>query len=238
MGYDAITDLFTNTVVPSEEKYLVADLARFGGDYIPILLFKGKEVYRLVVFRRQGLDVTREASRQLLADERIPYSHAIVDEDGVGGGIVDDLKGIRGFVANASPMEPITKPDHAPKEQYSNLKAQCSYMLAADVNSHRLAIRLDNVKLPADLTLSRFREMLTEDLEQVKRKDADKDGKLKIEGKDVVKEHLGRSPDFGDTLMMREWFELKPPSVRYVPPPTTGLLKPFTRGWGCNDGQM
>jgi phage terminase large subunit len=28
--------------------------------------------------------------------------------------------------------------------------------------------------------------------------------------KDKVKELIGRSPDFADTLMMREWFELKP----------------------------
>jgi phage terminase large subunit len=50
------------------------------------------------------------------------------------------------------------------------------------------------VELPPDMTLSQFKEMLIADMEQMKRKDADKDGKLKIMPKDEVKEHLGRSP--------------------------------------------
>ena len=38
----------------------------------------------------------------------------------------------------------------------------------------------------------------------------DKDGKRTVLPKDKVKDILGRSPDFADTLMMREWFELRP----------------------------
>jgi phage terminase large subunit len=232
IAYDAIIDLFSNTVDASSEKFLTADVARFGGDFIPIYLWRGLEVYRIEVYRRQGLNVTRERLRQLLADEKIPYSHAIVDENGVGGGLVDDLKGIKGFVAQATPMEPVQKAEDALKEQYANLKTQCSYMLAEAVNKHRLAVRLDSVLLPEDVTPSRFREMLTEDLEQVKRKDADKDGKLKIVGKDDVKERIGRSPDFGDTLMMRMFFELQPPRSGFMPPPTVGLVQPYYPGIG------
>jgi len=236
MAYDAILDLFTNSLPIRKnangeplpvERYLVCDPARFGGDFIPVFLFEDFRVYKITVFRRQGLDVTREALRKLLKDERIPYSHALLDENGVGGGLVDDLKGVKGFVAQASPLEPKNKPEDAPKEQYENLKAQCSYMLAALVNSHGLAVSLDAVELPADMTVSQFKQMLIEDLEQVKRKDADKDGKLKIVAKDEVKERLGRSPDFGDALMMRMFFELKPPTSGFVPPPTIGLVKPF-----------
>jgi hypothetical protein len=45
--------------------------------------------------------------------------------------------------------------------------------------------------------------------------------------KNEVKEHLDRSPDFGDALMMRMWFELKPALSGFVPPPTTGLVQPY-----------
>ena len=41
-------------------------------------------------------------------------------------------------------------------------------------------------------------------------KDADKDGKRRVVPKDEVKEVLGRSPDSGDCLLMRMYFELKP----------------------------
>jgi len=47
-----------------------------------------------------------------------------------------------------------------------------------------------------------------EDFSQIKQKDVETDGKLKIVGKDEVREALGRSPDAGDTFIMRAYFEL------------------------------
>ena len=82
-------------------------------------------------------------------------------------------------------------------ENFFNLKAQCYYLLAEYINAHRLAIECE----------TDVQERIIEELEQVKSRDADKDGKLKIQGKDVMKELLGRSPDFADTLMMRMYFE-------------------------------
>jgi phage terminase large subunit len=38
----------------------------------------------------------------------------------------------------------------------------------------------------------------------------DKDGKKAVIPKDKVKENIGRSPDYSDTLMMREYFDLAP----------------------------
>jgi hypothetical protein len=52
--------------------------------------------------------------------------------------------------------------------------------------------------------------LIIEELEQVKQKDMDKDVKKSVVPKEKVKELLGRSPDFSDTLMMRQYFELKP----------------------------
>ena len=50
--------------------------------------------------------------------------------------------------------------------------------------------------------------MLIEDLEQIARKDPDKDSKPAIVPKEVIKEKLGRSPDVGDAIMLRMHFEL------------------------------
>jgi len=52
------------------------------------------------------------------------------------------------------------------------------------------------------------KQIIIEELEQIKAKDADKDGKRKVISKDEIKANLGRSPDYADTLMMRMWFEL------------------------------
>jgi hypothetical protein len=47
-------------------------------------------------------------------------------------------------------------------------------------------------------------------MEQIKQKDIDKDTRLGIISKDVIKANIGRSPDHWDSIMMRYYFELKP----------------------------
>ena len=54
------------------------------------------------------------------------------------------------------------------------------------------------------------RDITSEEMEQIKMKDMDKDGRLSIVPKDKIKEMIGRSPDEWDSIMMRYWFEIKP----------------------------
>lgn len=215
MDYDAITDIFSNRIEESTEKFLIVDAARFGGDRIVFTFWKGLHCYKTVIKTMQGTDRTEEDIRQFSIEEKIPYSHILVDEDGIGGGIVDHLKGIKGFQANHRPLE---NPTTGEPENFENLKTQCAYKLAEIVNTHKLAV--SNIE-------QTYREGLIEELEQIKSKDADKDGKRKIVPKDEVKRNLGRSPDHADTFIMRMFFELQKPKGFIVPPPTTGLVKPF-----------
>ena len=55
--------------------------------------------------------------------------------------------------------------------------------------------------------------MIIEELEQVKQKSVDNDGKKGIIPKDKVKAAIGRSPDFSDCLAMRMIFEYTPKFV-------------------------
>jgi len=130
---------------------------------------------------------------------RVPLSNVVADEDGVGGGVVDILK-CAGFVNNSSPLDnPITRT----KDNFDNLKSQCYFKLAEKVNADQIFIEApDN-----------FRQMIIEELEQVKQKSVDNDGKKRIIPKDKVKQLIGRSPDFSDMLAMRMFFEFKPKFV-------------------------
>jgi phage terminase large subunit len=78
------------------------------------------------------------------------------------------------------------------------LKSQCAWHLAKMVNSGQ-------VYEDADTTT---RELLEEELEQIKQKNIDKDGKRSLQSKDLQKMVLGRSPDDADTYIMRAWFDL------------------------------
>lgn len=210
MNYEAITDLFTNTVEENEEKYLTVDVARFGGDKIPIYLWKGFKTVKQWIFEKQSLEQTKLSIKQIAIDERIPYSHIVADEDGVGGGIVDGLPGIKGFVNNSSPLEKKVRKPNEPKVNYKNLKSQCSFLLADSINNHQIAVEINLETQIEGVTPTVFKESLTEELEQIKQKDPDDDEKkLQVVAKEEVKDAIGHSPDYADTLMMRMFFELK-----------------------------
>jgi hypothetical protein len=211
--YDAITDLQTNEVDYEPNKYLVADIARYGHDKTVISLWEGFKCYKLITYEKQGLDITTGKIRDLLRDERIPYSNCVIDEDGVGGGVVDNLRGVKGFVNNSVAIEerqngPVTEVRDGKvielKQNYQNLKTQCYYKLAEQINERKMSVKIEDEKV---------KELLEEELEQVKSKDTDKEGKLKIVSKDEVKEIIGRSPDYSDNLMMRMFFTLQPAFV-------------------------
>lgn len=216
--YDAIIDLFTNAVPESPDKYLTADIARYGHDKTVFYCWKGLKVYKIYIYEKQGIDQTNEKLEEILKTEQIPRSHTVVDEDGVGGGVVDGVKGIKGFTAGSSPIERPTK-----DENYQNLKTQCSYLLAEKVNKRELAIETNDEV---------FKEQLVEELEQIKSKDRDKDGVLKIVPKEEIKEHIGRSPDYADPLMMRMYFELKKPVRAQVTTGVQGGVRPLIPGIG------
>lgn len=199
MQYDALNDLWTNTVDQNGERYIVADIARYGQDKTVVGYFEGLDLKQVKTYEKQGTDETAEVIKIIARDERVPFSHILIDEDGIGGGVLDQLRGVKGFIANSVALP--NKQTHKP-ENYQNLKAQCTYTLAEYVNQHRLAISYKDAT---------FKERLIEELEQIKSADADKDGKRKIQGKDEIKAILGRSPDSADMLMMRMWFELNQP---------------------------
>jgi phage terminase large subunit len=202
--FDAIVDLFTN-VGEGGEKYITSDIARFGNAKNVKMFWDGLRVYDLVVREKQGLDQQATDLRTFSKEDEIPYSHILVDEDGVGGGLFDMMKGIKGFVANSSPILPeereeLLKEDGYQKENYRNLKSQCGYMLAEAINNHRIAITCD--------VSEEEREIIVEELEQLKAKEIERDAPLQIIPKEEIIENIGRSPDFLDTMLMRMYFEL------------------------------
>jgi hypothetical protein len=194
--YDKIIDCFSNDFVNSGTKYITCDVARFGSDSSVIAVWDGLRC-TLTQYTKQSVTEVADLIREQQRRNSISQSNTIADEDGVGGGVVDILK-CKGFVNNSKAlMNPITFKD----ENFANLKSQCYFKLAEYINEGRIYIDCNNVKM---------RESIIQELEQVKQYNMDKDGKRQVLPKDKVKELIGRSPDFSDTLMMRMYFELAP----------------------------
>jgi len=192
MKYEYIQDMFSNTV-DTGDNYMTVDVARLGKDKAVIMVWKGLEVTHIKTITKCTIDQLATEVRTLASEHRIPYSRIIADEDGVGGGLVDTLKGIKGFVGNSSPLE-----EQGKRVNFKNLRSQCYYKLADYVYLHKMRINASQTE----------QEIITEELEQIKGESIGSDQKLRVISKDKIKEVIGRSPDYADTLMMRMYFEL------------------------------
>lgn len=200
MDYDKILDIFRNSHVQGEgERYITADIARMGRDKTVIVVWHGWRIIAIKVIPKNKVTEAADAIRDLQARYNVSTSNVVVDEDGVGGGVVDILN-CKGFVNNSSPVE-IIDGDKKVKPNFDNLKSQCYYGLAEKVNKGEVYCEVDT-----------YQEQIIEELEQVKNKDIDSDMKRGVLPKDKVKELLGRSPDFSDAIMMRKYCDLMPKS--------------------------
>ena len=194
IDFEDIQALWSNKAERGE-KFISCDVARMGKDRTTIYLWDGWVVTKMWVFEKNRIDWLVDKLREIAKENGVQIRNVIIDEDGVGGGAVDGLRGSRGFVNNSRALR---------GENYANLKAQCGYLLAKKITAREMEIQ------PTE-----HRDAIVQELEQLKSYDMDKDTKLRLLPKEKVKEQIGRSPDFSDGLLMRMWFELGKGSANY-----------------------
>jgi phage terminase large subunit len=194
--YDKIIDLFTNEVQLGE-KYITCDVARFGQDRTVIMVWNGLQVIEIKVFAKSSVTEVAKAIEDLQFKHEVKRTNITIDEDGVGGGVVDMLPSCRGFVNNSRALN---------SENFRNLKTQCYYKLSEKINKNEIGITTNDIMI---------KQYIIEELENVRSKDHDKDTKLSIISKDVIKSLIGRSPDFADSLAMRMYHEVQKNYGRY-----------------------
>lgn len=195
--YSALTDMFTNTITKSSEKYLIVDVADDGSDKTVFSFWEGLECYKVIKFKELQTDGVINQIREYASSERISYSQIIVDAIGVGAGVVSSplLAGIVGFKSSYGAIKTEESPVHIPTvhyrkdapllTEYKNLRSQCIFKLALLVNNHQIAVRIDDTRL---------REEIIEELATYQ--DVSKgDGKRMATMKEDVKTAIGRSPD-------------------------------------------
>jgi hypothetical protein len=193
IDYDTIVNIFTNEFVRgSGTKYITADVARFGKDKTIIRLWDGlKVILRVELSKKKTTEVAAEI-RKIATNYFVPMANVMIDEDGIGGGVVDLLPGCKGFIANSSPI------NMKAGENYGSLKDQCGFKLQ-EMITQIWEPDCDPV----------VQEKLTEELEHLKQKDMDGEGKRRLVSKEYIIGLIGRSPDDLDTYIMRMYFELK-----------------------------
>jgi hypothetical protein len=188
IDFQQIVEFWERQQIPTGKRYITADIARYGSDKAVIMVWDGYTIIEIITFDTSSTTDIQNAIRALQIKYGIIARNVIVDEDGVGGGVVDTMR-CRGFVNNSSPTNPA----------YSNLKTECGYKLAEIFNTLSIKANVNN-----DL-----RDTINAEIQQLKTYENDKDGKLKLLPKEKIKENIGRSPDYLDNFIMRMYFEIK-----------------------------
>jgi phage terminase large subunit len=192
LTYDQIIDLFNNShVLPdNNKKAITADIALQGSDLMIIIFWNNFIAEVIKVIPKADGKQAVEAIELMANTYGVPKSRIVFDADGLGSYIGSYISNSKAFHNGGKALN---------DENYKNLKTQCIYKFCDRAREGGYWIKDDKHKLD-----------IIQELEQLKRCNIDNDtGKLEVVSKDIIKSIIGHSPDFSDSLIMREFLELK-----------------------------
>ena len=160
---------------------IAVDPARFGSDHSVILRRRGNRVEEVQSFN--GLDLMQLAKRVEAAIHLHHPHQVVVDEIGVGAGVVDRLRELGHPVHAVNVARPPQRDG-----LFANLRAEGYWRLREMLEARQLA-------LPPD-------QRLIGELAALKYQYRDRDNKLVMESKDSMKKRGLPSPDRADALMI------------------------------------
>ena len=191
---------------------ICCDVARFGDDKTEIMVLSGTEI---IDSETHGAGRTTQTSNRLAELSRQHHDcPVVVDEIGVGAGVVDELYQMGRKVI---PFNGAEKADD-PKKFY-NRRAEAWWECATHFSRSEIGCKNLSPDLRKDLTAPRY------DFRK---------GKILLESKDNIKERLGRSPDKGDCYVMGIWGlkRMAPRRVLLDVSDAVAIAGPDTDPWG------
>lgn len=190
--YDDILRCF-RTEPRTGDMFLTADIARLGKDRTVLAVWQGLQCIEITELRKQRIDEIVRVIRDLMAKHQIRLNNVLADSDGIGGGLCDVLR-CREFINGSRALQP---------DRFTNLKAQCYYRLAEYIEDGRIVLPIGH------------RDTIVKELDMIRRRRPEADGKLSVTGKEEIQRLHGISPDYSDALMMRMYYELIPNYGKY-----------------------
>ena len=166
-----------HVVQPDDKPIMGVDIARFGDDKTVIIIRQGMLVLHIEELRKS--DLVNTTGRVITAAKEFKVKDIIVDEVGIGAGVLDTLKVDNQFQTTG--FNGGARADHVDK--YLNLRAQIF-----DGLKQRFA--------DGDISIPNDPELISQLASLTYRYNAR--GQLMLESKDVIKSHGMQSPDKAD----------------------------------------
>ena len=223
---DKINQLPGNRPEITIKKALSVDVARMGKDKAVAIVMIDNKIKEIRIFSKTKFTLMNSSAREqgvfyldteidtIARRWNISNSNIIIDQDGLGGGLIDLFPNCIPFYNNGTPL---TSTGQDIKEMYQNLKTQMYYKLALFINENNIKfsfveIFLDNRKiteLKKGKTYITTLNYIKKELQSIRIRPK-KNEKYQINTKDEQKEYNnGQSPDIADALMMLMYFAYK-----------------------------
>jgi hypothetical protein len=190
--YDDLLRCFRPSTILGD-KFITADIARMGDDRTVIIVWNNLHAEKFVVLKHKPINEVVDTINDLIKNHSVRLSNVLVDEDGIGGGVVDFIR-CKGFLNGSK----------AVRDNYMNLKCDCYFKLGELISSNAITFE------------GTYKDTIVKELEMIRREKIDSDGKLRVTNKEDLKKRHGISPDFADAIMMRAFYELKKNFGKYA----------------------
>lgn len=89
--YQKVVDIFSLTLKKEVNKtYITCDVARFGRDLAVILVWKDWTIVHIEILTKSRTTDITATTEQLRSQYSVAKSNTLIDQDGIGGGVVDE----------------------------------------------------------------------------------------------------------------------------------------------------
>lgn len=194
-----------------ETRRCTADIALEGGDNLVLWLWVGWHVQDFYVCRvdsRTAVSCIQAKLREWgVREENFCY-----DKQGIGQYIEGFFPDALPFVNQAAAIAQNAAEQKGIKYMYKDLKSQCAWLLRTTIKEARMSFEqsLLNLKVSGNGYKSvPLRQILQKERKCLRRDTDDSDRGFRLMQKYKAKEIVGHSPDFFESLIFREYFELK-----------------------------
>ena len=168
-----------HVVQPDDKPIVGLDIARFGDDKTVIIVRHGMRVLHIEELRKS--DLVNTTGRVITVADEFKVRHVMIDEVGIGAGVLDTLKQDKKFITTG--INGGSRSDDPNK--YGNLRAQIF-----DGLRQRFA--------DGDISIPNDPELISQLASLTYRYNAR--GQLLLESKEIIKGHGRQSPDKADAL--------------------------------------
>ena len=186
----------------SQQRYVTCDVAFEGGDQCVFMLWIGNHIEDIYTSQKDARK-TVEIAQALLERWGVRQENFTYDLLGIG-------HIFKGYFPRAIPFNAKEAVEQKYKGMYYNLNAQAAYMFADHIKDGTYSINSD--LLERRFTGKNYKNMLLREILNQERRCIrfrDDDPSRLIDKSVGMKRLIGRSPDFIDTMKMREIFNIK-----------------------------